>query len=131
MPNFLGATANEDTQPHLQLIGTLIVAVVYGFITCLFLHTISLLITNTKHSYTSTMRLILIIYIAVMYSFSTGSAIQAFVYITGTEPASTATTRTPNIINMNEPMFLPLAICGADGFMVSLYASDILTVRLM
>lgn len=129
MPNFLEVTVNEDTRPHLQLIGTLIIAIVYGFITCLFLHTMSLLITNTKHSYTRTMRLILIIYIAVMYSFSTGSAIQAFVYITG--PAFTATPRTSNIINMNEPMFLPLAIFGADGFMVSMNASDILTVRLI
>lgn len=118
MPEILLEGSEENNRPRLQLIATIIAAVAYGFIICLFLQTLTLLIVNKKHSYTLTTRTILIIYVVVKFALSAASVIQDFVFVTSI--AFTTVTTSSNIIKMNEPLFLPLTIFGADGFMVSL-----------
>lgn len=126
MPNVLRDVAADvpiDNSIRLQLIGTLVSAVAYGFVISLFLHCLALLISNKRHSYTRKTRSILIAYIVAMFSLSTASAIQSFVYITravfnGIDNLS------QNVIKINEPIFLPPAVLGADGFLVSLFSSQ-------
>ncbi|KAF9478355.1 hypothetical protein BDN70DRAFT_921953 [Pholiota conissans] len=114
----LDESSTQWSQPHFQLIGTLIAAIDYGVISCIFLHTIVPLISNKRHSYTRTMRKILITYIAVMFALSTASIIQTIMYVTESIFATWAITPSSNLIKRNEPLFLPLTILGADGFMV-------------
>ncbi|KAF8196556.1 hypothetical protein BJ912DRAFT_955641 [Pholiota molesta] len=106
-----------DNSIRLQLIGTLISAVVYGFVTSLFLHCLALLISNKRHSYTRTTRSVLIAYTVVMFSLSTASAIQSFVYITSAV-FNGVDSLSQNVIKINEPIFLPPAVLGADGFLL-------------
>ena len=106
-----------DNLLRLQLIGTLVSAVAYGFVVCLFLHCLTLLLSNRRKSYTNTARSVLIAYIIVMFLLSTASAIQAFVYISKAVFNGFGG-KYDNIIQMDEPLFLPPAILGADWLLV-------------
>ncbi|KAF8965536.1 hypothetical protein BDZ97DRAFT_1811174 [Flammula alnicola] len=107
----------RDSLLRLQLIGTVVSAIAYGFIVSLFLHCLALLVGNKKNSYTHRTRMFLIIYVVVMFLLSTVALVQSSVYITraffyGVDRASNLLTQT------NEPLSLPIAVWGADGFML-------------
>ncbi|KAF8965537.1 hypothetical protein BDZ97DRAFT_2074588 [Flammula alnicola] len=107
----------KDTLLELQLVGTLLSAIAYGLVLSLFIHCFALLASHTKHSYTRRMQAFLIIYVVVMFLLSTTALVQGLVYITraffhGFDSASHRLTR------MNEPVSLPIAVLGADGFML-------------
>ncbi|KAF9478379.1 hypothetical protein BDN70DRAFT_880064 [Pholiota conissans] len=109
--------APGDNLLRLQLIGTLVSAVAYGFVVCLFLHCLTLLLSNRRQSYTNTARSVLIAYIIVMFLLSTASAIQAFIYIFKAVFNGFGG-KYDNIIQMDEPLFLPPAILGADWLLL-------------
>lgn len=111
-----------DTQTvallRFQLIGTLLSAITYGLIISLFWHCLVMFATNKKNYYTHRTRRFLITYIVIMFLLSTVAIIQEFVSVVnavvhGVSPNS----RHP--MQLNEPLVLPFAIWGADGFMVS------------
>lgn len=112
------AIASANPLGH-HLAGTLAASVIYGLTTSVFLHSLVLLIINTKNSYNNRTRWILITYIVFMFLISTVAIIQAFVFLTqrmsgGVDQAQLSL----QLISSNEPLTLPFAIWGADGFMV-------------
>ncbi|KAF8965535.1 hypothetical protein BDZ97DRAFT_1757096 [Flammula alnicola] len=107
----------KDTLLELQLIGTLLSAIAYGIVVSLFLHCLALLVGNKKHLYTHRMRIFLIVYFVVMFLMSTVALGQGLVYIIRAIFRGLGR-RTEQLTHLNEPLSIPLAVWGADGFML-------------
>ena len=101
-----------------QLIGTFLSAVIYGLIISLFWHCLVMFTTTKKHYYTRRTRRFLITYIVIMFLLSTVAIIQEFVSVLHAV-AHGINLNSRHLMQLNEPLVLPFAIWGADGFMVS------------
>ncbi|KJA18324.1 hypothetical protein HYPSUDRAFT_45335 [Hypholoma sublateritium FD-334 SS-4] len=120
MPNITTHSAsNEETAALLQfqIIGTFLSAITYGLIISLFWHCLIMFTTTKKDYYSRRTRRFLIAYIVIMFLMSTVAIIQEIVSVVnavvhGVNPNSR------HLMQLNEPLVLPFAIWGADGFML-------------
>ncbi|KAF8965543.1 hypothetical protein BDZ97DRAFT_766639 [Flammula alnicola] len=109
--------AGPDSLLQLQLIGALVSAIAYGLVVSLFFHSLALLVTSKKYTYSNRIRMFLITYIVVMFLLSTAALVQGMVYIT-IAVFSGVDISSHHLTKMNEPLTLPFTIWGADGFML-------------
>lgn len=109
----------RKTLLRFQLAGTLLSAVLYGLNVSLVGHCLILFSTKRRQCYTSHTRRLLTAYIASMLLLSTCALIQegfALALAIGLRDGQTQGVRGGTILN--EPIVLPVAIWGADVFMV-------------
>lgn len=104
-----------------RLCGTAISAVAYGIVVSLSVTCLRLLV-RSKHIYAKIMRLLLLIYVVTMLTLSTVSIGVEFAYmetITFQPSHLPGVTNNGKLLFVNDiPLTIPLAIWGADGFMV-------------
>jgi len=109
-------TPGPDVYLELMMLGTIFSAVAYGIVVVLSGNCF-LLLQRKRGIYSNRMRLFLLIYVLVMFLFSTSSMIQSICAITllifrGGVGSLILT-------GYAAPVMVPLTIWGADGFMVS------------
>ena len=102
-----------DAYLELRMLGTIISAIAYGIVIVLSGNCF-LLLLKKRGIYSNRMRLFLLIYVTIMFLLSTLAIIQ-----------STLGTSVLIFQNIDPPLLvgsftLPLAIWGADGFMVNI-----------
>jgi len=97
------------------MLGTIISAVAYGIVVVLSGNCF-LLLQRNRGIYSNRMRLFLLIYVLVMFLFSTSSMIQSICTITLF--IFRGGVGSPILTGYSAPVMLPLTIWGADGFMI-------------
>jgi hypothetical protein len=103
-----------DVYLELRMLGTIISAIAYGIVITLSGNCF-LLLQKKRGTYSNRMRLFLLIYVTIMLLLSTLAIIQSILGIT---LLIFQNVDLPLLVG-SSPATLPLAIWGADGFMVN------------
>jgi hypothetical protein len=104
-----------DVYLELGMLGTIISAIAYSVVAVLS-RNCSLLLQKKRGIYSNCMQLFLLIYVLVMFVFSTLVMIQSISRIT---LLIFRGVKSPNLAGYSAPVMFPLTTWGADGFMVS------------
>ena len=107
-----------DVYLEIMMLGTIISAIAYGIVIVLSGNCF-LLLQKKRSTYSNRMRLFLLIYVVVMFLLSTLAIVQS---IWGITALIFQDTNLPLLVGAS-PATLPLAIWGADGFMVGVILS--------